>query len=64
MQQPQITIGLTFTEYVNGTMIKLWEVEREITRGIYSCIPLDEEYKCQFSEEEILKLIHTKIEKL
>lgn len=60
MQQPQITIGLTFTEYVNGTMIKFWEVEREIARGIYSCIPLNEEYKCQFSEEEILKLINLK----
>lgn len=60
MQPQQIKIGLTFTEIVNGSIMKLWEVEREITRGIYSCVPLDEEYRCQFSEEEIIKLINLK----
>jgi hypothetical protein len=65
--QPQIEIGTTFTEYYTSgyeIMIKLWEVERLISEGIYSCLPQDKEYRCQFTAEEITRLLNTKQENL
>ena len=60
---PQIQIGMVFTECIYsfaGEVVKLWKVEREIDTGIYSCLPEDEEYRCQFTETEIIKLLNTK----
>jgi regulation of enolase protein 1 (concanavalin A-like superfamily) len=60
---PQIQIGTVFTEYIYsfaGEIVKLWQVEKEIDAGIYSCLPEDEEYRCQFTETEIIKLLNTK----
>lgn len=61
--QTQVQIGMVFTEYIHsfaGEVVKLWQVEREIDTGIYSCFPEDEEYRCQFTEAEIIKLLNTK----